>query len=135
MDNRHLIDEDEEDIRQIKEKILYDWHMKTDEGSEKEIYHELYEVIKDMVVGKRETVAVGKATYPYRYVRERFMSLNHEHLEYVRTEVIKNQEKIHCLKKFMETALFNAPATINTYYSQLYTYYEEGDGRQLWDAG
>ena len=126
MDNRHLIDEDEEDIRQIKEKILYDWHMKTDEGSEKEIYHELYEVIKDMVVGKRETVAVGKATYPYRYVRERFMSLNHEHLEYVRTEV---------LKKFMETALFNAPATINTHYSQLYTYYEEGDGRQLWDVG
>ena len=135
VDNRHLTDEDEEDIRQIKENILYDWHMKTDEGSEKKIYHELYEVIKDMVVGKRETVTVEKATYPYRYVRERFMSLNHEHLEYVRTEVVKNQGKIHCLKKFMETALFNAPATINTHYSQLYTYYEEGDGRQLWDAG
>ena len=118
-----------------KENILYDWHMKTDRDPEKELYHELYEVIRDMVIGERETVTVGKATYPYSYVRERFLSLTHEHLEYVRNEVVKNQGKIYCLKKFIETALFNAPATINTHYSQLYTYYEEGDGRQLWDAG
>lgn len=135
VDNRHLIGEDEEIMRQIKENILYDWHMETDKGSDRELYHELFEVIKDMVVGDRETVMIGKATYPYKYVRERFRSLNHEHLEYVRTEVVKNQGKIHCLKKFMETALFNAPTTINTHYSQLYTYYEEGDGRHQWEAG
>ena len=135
VDNRKLFDEDEEALRQIRENILYDWHMRTDSGNDRELYQELYEVIKDMVIGERETVTVGKATYPYRYVRERFMSLNNEHLEYVRTEVVKNQGKIHCLKKFMETALFNAPATINTHYSQLVTYYEEGDGRQIWDAG
>lgn len=135
VDNRKLFDEDEEALRQIRENILYDWHMRTDSGNDRELYQELYEVIKDMVIGERETVTVGKATYPYRYVRERFMSLNNEHLEYVRTEVVKSQGKIHCLKKFMETALFNAPATINTHYSQLVTYYEEGDGRQIWDAG
>ena len=135
VDNRNLMDGDEEDIRQIKENILYDWHMKTDRDPEKELYHELYEVIRDMVIGERETVTIGKATYPYSYVRERFLSLTYEHLEYVRNEVVKNQGKIYCLKKFIETALFNAPATINTHYSQLYTYYEEGDGRQLWDAG
>ena len=135
VDNRNLMDGDEEDIRQIKENILYDWHMKTDRDPEKELYHELYEVIRDMVIGERETVTIGKATYPYSYVRERFLSLTYEHLEYVRNEVVKNQGKIYCLKKFIETALFNAPATINIHYSQLYTYYEEGDGRQLWDAG
>ena len=135
VDNRHLMDVDEEDIRQIKENILYDWHMKTDRDPEKELYHELYEVIRDMVIGERETVTIGRATYPYSYVRERFLSLTYEHLEYVRNEVVKNQGKIYCLKKFIETALFNAPATINTHYSQLYTYYEEGDGRQIWDAG
>ena len=135
MDNRNLADEDEEAIRQLKENILYDWHMRTDKGSDRELYHELYEVIKDMIIGEREAVTIGKATYPYDYVRERYMSLNHEHVEYARDEVVKNKGKIYCLRKFMETALFNAPTTINTYYSQLYTYYEEGDGRRLWDTG
>ena len=135
VDKRNLIGEDEEVIRQIKENILYDWHMQTDMGSDRELYHELYEVIKDMVIGERETVTIGKATYPYDYVRKRYMSLNHEHLEYARDEVVKNKGKIYCLRKFMETALFNAPTTMNTHYSQLYTYYEEGEGRQIWDAG
>ena len=135
VDKRNLIGEDEEVIRQIKENILYDWHMRTDKGSDRELYHELYEVIKDMIIGERETVTIGKATYPYDYVRQRYMSLNHEHLEYARDEVVKNKGKIYCLRKFMETALFNAPTTMNTHYSQLYTYYEEGEGRQIWDAG
>ncbi len=89
VDNRKLFDEDEEVLKQIRENILYDWHMRTDSGNDRELYQELYEVIKDMVIGERETV----------------------------------------------TALFNAPATINTHYSQLVTCYEEGDGRQIWDTG
>jgi len=115
-------------IRKIKDNIQYDWHMSHDNISDRESWQNYYELIKGMVIGEREKVRIGDATYPYSFVRERFLSLNDQHIYYAQDRVEKEAKKIHNMKAYMTTTLFHAPETMAEYYRQLCEYNEEGDG-------
>ena len=125
---RDKIDDENPLIRRVKENIQYDWHMSHDSISDRGSWQNYFEMIKGMVIGEREKVRIGDATYPYSFVRERFLSLTEEHIYYAQHCVERDKEKIYNMKAYMMTTLFHAPETMDEYYKQLCTYNTEGGG-------
>ena len=55
--------------------------------------------------------------YPYSLVKSKFLKLNSTHLEYVIGCMKNNTTKVSNIKAYLTTALYNAPNTINHYYT------------------
>ncbi len=102
----------------IRENIEYSHHMRYDGVRNRELYHELYELICDIVCVKRKTVHIGKTDYPYELVKSRFLKLDSSHLEYVIESLNNTTSHITDIRGYLLTALYNAPLTINTYWTQ-----------------
>ena len=54
--------------------------------------------------------------HPAALVKEKFQTLTSDHLEYVLSCMKTNKTKIWNIRKYILTALYNAPATIDLYY-------------------
>ena len=99
-----------EDIAQIKENIYYDEMSARYREEYNSRFDELFEVMVDLVAGKRESLNIGGTEY--RLVSKRILSLTASHVEYVMGMIAENLGKIHNMRKYMITALFNAPTTM-----------------------
>lgn len=105
-------------IEQIKENIEYDDIMSNNDYLDRELYHELYEIIYEIVCIKHDAVRIGGEVYPYEMVKARFLSLNSSHLQYVIDCMQNTTVKITNVKAYIITALYNAPSTMKHYYQQ-----------------
>lgn len=112
-------DEVEELIEQIKANIDYDDYAPRYRAEHNKRYEEMFQIIVEMVVGKREKLNIGGTEYPQCIIKKRFLSLNSMHVEYAMWKVSENLGEIRNIKKYMIAALFNAPTTIDNYYTQL----------------
>ncbi|MBR1633612.1 MAG: replication initiator protein A [Lachnospiraceae bacterium] len=122
--------DDDTVLAQIRSNIGYDSHMLHDGDGDRQCYCELYRVIADVIRGHPETVRIGDSVFPYDVVRSRMMKLTDEHMEYVRQCILDNAREIRSMKKYMLAALYNAPATMATYYTQLVRHDMYGGGWQ-----
>ncbi len=102
----------------IRKNLEYDHHMKYDKRSDKELFDEIYEIICEIVCVKRKTIRINGEDYPYDLVKSRFLKLDSGHVEYVMECMKDNVTKINNIRAYLITALYNAPATINHYYTQ-----------------
>ena len=112
----------------IKENIEYE-SLKQDLGFRYEILDELVEIMVDTVAIKRNTVRIGETEYPYKLVKGKLLKLDSGHIRYVLESMEKTTSHIVNIKAYLLTALYNAPNTINNYYSAEVNYYEYGKGR------
>jgi len=119
----------------IRQNIEYEHHMKFDRPDERALYEELYAVICEVVCVKHRSIRVGGEDYPYGLVKERFLKLNGEHLQYVIECMHNTSSKITNIKAYMITALYNAPMTINHYYQQEVNHDMWGGGWQNTEIG
>ncbi|MBD5521275.1 MAG: hypothetical protein HDR03_08665 [Lachnospiraceae bacterium] len=117
-------------IEQIKENIEYDDFMSNNDYHDRELYHELYEIIYEIVCIKHDAVRIGGEVYPYELVKARFLALNSSHLQYVIDCMQNTTVKITNVKAYMITTLFNAPATMKHYYQQEVNHDMYGGGWQ-----
>ena len=77
---------------------------------------ELVELITDVFCSSQASYRIGGAQFKSQFVRERFYSLEQQHIEYVLDCMKKNTTKIRNIRGYLLTALYNAPATIEHYY-------------------
>jgi len=56
-------------------------------------------------------------TYSAEYIRHRADSITAEHIQYVFECFYEHREKVFNVRKYLLTAIFNAPATMGAYYS------------------
>ncbi|MBR1634331.1 MAG: replication initiator protein A [Lachnospiraceae bacterium] len=108
----------EQTLRLIRLNIDYGMHMESDSEDGRRLFGELYRVIADTVRGHPVQVRIGDAVFPYETVRSRFLELTGEHMEYVRDRISENTGEIRNIRGYMLAALYNAPATMGTYYRQ-----------------
>ena len=85
----------------------------------RETLDEIVETMIDYVCGKRESVKIGGAEYPPEIVKSRLLKLDSTHIEYVIDCVSKNTTKVGNIRAYLLAALYNAPATIDHYYTTL----------------
>ena len=60
---------------------------------------------------------IGGSDIPTETVRDRFLRLDSEHIEYVVDSLNQTTTKINNIRAYLLTALYNAPVTIGPYYS------------------
>lgn len=124
------IDRMDKYMEQIKANLEYDIFMSDDSYHDRELYHELYEIIYEIVCIKHEAVRIGGEVYPYELVKERFLMLNSSHLQYVIDCMQSTTVKITNVKAYMITALYNEPSTMKHYYQQEVNHDMYGGGWQ-----
>lgn len=77
---------------------------------------ELVELILETALSKREYIRIARDDYPREVVKSRMLKLSSSHVEYVFDCLDKNTTKVRNIKAYLLTALYNAPATIDSYY-------------------
>jgi hypothetical protein len=60
---------------------------------------------------------IGNENLPTAKVQERFRKLSFEHIAYVLDTMRETTTKIHNIRAYLLTALYNAPITIGLYYA------------------
>ena len=99
----------------IRENIEYDIYMQ--DSDNQEAFDEIYNLMCDVVTAKCASIRVGGVYYPHELVKARFLKLNSQHILYVIHAMKNVQDKIHNIRSYLITALYNAPSTMKHYYS------------------
>ncbi len=110
-----MIDEEISYSEIVKENIALDIYQENPQYNE--FFTSAYEIIMDTVSSSADTVRVGKENKPREVVKSRFLKLNSEHLEYVYDCLQKNKTKIINIRSWLLTALYNAPVTMDAFYT------------------
>ena len=114
----------------ILENIEYDV-LSQNVQLDKDRLDELVELMVDTVCSNREMIRVAGDDYPAEVVRSRFLKLNASHIEYVLDRMRENTTYVRNIKKYLLVALYNAPVTMDSYYTSLVSHdlYGSGDRR------
>ena len=85
----------------------------------KERVDELADLILETVCTARKTLRIAGDDYPAELVKAKFLKLNSGHIEFVIDCLKNNTTEVRNIKKYMLAVLFNAPSTIDSYYTAL----------------
>ena len=114
----------------ILDNIEYEYLIQ-DNHIDREQLDEIAELIVDTVCSARKTIRIAGDDYPAEVVRSRFLKLNASHIEYVLDRMRENTTYVRNIKKYLLAALYNAPVTMDSYYTSLVSHdlYGSGDRR------
>ncbi len=79
--------------------------------------NDIVDIITETVCTSRKELTVASDTYPAEVVKSKLLKLNSEHIEYVIDCMKSNTTDIRSIRKYLLAALFNAPSTIDSYYT------------------
>ena len=113
----------------ILENIEYDYLCR-DDRLDRDMLNELVELMMDAVCSRRETIRIAGDDYPAEVVKSRFLKLDSSHIEYVLDRMRENTTYVRNIKKYLLAALYNAPATIDSYYASLVNHDLYGSGER-----
>ena len=100
----------------IKKNIEYDilW-----ERFPHERINELYGLLLATINSRKKIIKIGSEDIPAADVRRQFLQINRHHIEYVMDCIDQNTTKVRNIKQYLLTSLYNAPMTMDHYYSSL----------------
>lgn len=112
-------------LSEDEERIRYETHLKQqlnvpvlkkEYPTSQEMIDGMVELILDVLCSKNRMIRIAGEDKPINVVKSRFMKLNIEHMRYVIRCFQLNTTKIRSIKQYMLAALYNAPATMKSYY-------------------
>lgn len=114
----------------ILENIEYDV-LSQNVQLDKDHLDELVELMVDTVCSNREMIRIAGDDYPAEVVKSRFLKIDSSHIEYVLERMRENTTYVRNIKKYLLAALYNAPVTMDSYYTSLVSHdlYGSGDWR------
>lgn len=118
LDRMDGMDERSEYEALIKENIGFD-HLFRNYHYDRDRLQELVDIILDVVCSCAETIRINGEDIPVSVIKSRYLKLNDSHIEYVIDSMAKNPSNIRNIRAYILTALYNAPVTIDNYYSAL----------------
>ena len=122
------------EVREIYREIVYgniEYDiLREDNTVNRDQLDEIAELIVDTVCSARKTIRIAGDDYPAEVVKSRFLKLDSSHVQYVIDCMKNNTTYVRNIKKYLLAALYNAPATINNYYSSLVQHDLYGGGER-----
>ena len=100
----------------IKENIEYDIltvKLKQDIS----MLDEIVDLLTETICTQKDSVIIAGDVYPATVVKSKLLKLNAEHIEYVIDCMKSNTTEVRNIKKYLLAALFNAPSTMDSYYT------------------
>lgn len=84
-----------------------------------DLINEIVELMTETVCARRRTTRVCGSDFPAEVVKSRMLKLDAEHIRFVLKCLHENTAKVKNIKQYLLATLYNAPVTINGYYSAL----------------
>ena len=111
----------------LKENIEYDI-LRKNLGYDCDLLDEILDILVDTVCSTRKMIRIGGEDYPKEVVKSRLLKLDSGHIEYVISSLHENTTKVRNIRAYLLTSLYNAPTTINSYYTALVNHDMYGSG-------
>ena len=86
---------------------------------DKDMLDEIVDIMLETVCSSRKKIRIAGDDYPAELVKSKFMKLDSSHIQFVFDCMKENTTKIRNIRQYLRAVLFNAPSTINGYYSAL----------------
>ena len=100
----------------IKENIEYDiLTVKLKQDSS--VLDEIVDLLTETVCTSNDSLVIAGDVYPSAVVKSKLLKLDAGHIEYVIDCMKSNTTDVRNIKKYLLAALFNAPSTIDSYYT------------------
>ena len=80
---------------------------------------EIVDLMVETLCSTKPTINIAGEEYPAQLVKEKLLRINSSHIEYVFFCLDKNTTYIRNIRRYLLATLFNAPSTIDHYYSAL----------------
>ena len=112
----------------ILENIDYEI-LAADPQLDREQLDEITEIILDTVCTSRKSIRISSDDFPAEVVKSRFLKLNASHIQYVMSCMKENTTRVRNIKKYLQSALYNATFTIGNYYSARVQHDMAADGQ------
>jgi len=103
---------------QIRDNISYK-DLKISHPQDADMIDGIVELILEVELWTRPQIVISGTSFPTDMVQRRFMQLRGDHIEYVLECIHNNKTQVRNVKKYLLAALFNAKATIDSYYDLL----------------
>jgi len=104
--------------RQIKTNIDYE-SLKINYPYELQLIDEIVAIMVETVMSNRALIRIAGDDYPFSVVKEKFLQIDYSHMQFIIdcfNEGARNTE-IKNIKQYMKAVIFNAPTTIDSYYT------------------
>ena len=102
----------------ILENIDYDV-LAGDPCVDREQLDEIVALVQETVCSTRSRIRVAGNDYLAEVVRSKLLKLNSEHIRFVMEYLKQNTTRIRNIRQYLLAMLFNAPSTMNSYYTAL----------------
>lgn len=103
--------------RIVKENISYKTLYSNLPIMQRRMLDEMVELMVEVLAVNRKVLRIGGTDYPYQLVKNRFLCIGQDHVEYVLYCLEQTASRIGNIKAYILTSLFNATATMDTYYT------------------
>ena len=117
------VDKDEDErqtyYEYFREQLAYE-ALLNDFPYEEHLLEEILDLIVDTVCTRRKQIRIAGDDKPVNVVKSRFMKLTYSHISYVLSCMKESSPDIRNIKQYILAALYNAPMTIDNYYSAMY---------------
>lgn len=100
----------------IKENIDYEI-LSVSEHIDIGMLDDIVELMTDTVCTTNKYIVIASKRQSAQIVKSQFLKLTSEHIEYVIDRMLNASGEIRNVKQYILACLFNAPATMNSYYS------------------
>ena len=109
------IDEYNKNIELVKNNIDYECFSRSD----KELVDEILEIMAEGLTVDTPYYTIENKQYPSEMVKQRFLNVNYSKLEAFLLDFNRRNQKIHNMKAYMITSLFNMPAIADSVLSNM----------------
>lgn len=104
--------------RQIKTNVDYESLM-VNYPYEHQLIDEIISIMVETVMSNRAMIRIAGDDYPFSVVKEKFLQIRYDHMQFIIegfNEGARNTE-IKNIKQYIKAVIFNAPTTIDSYYT------------------
>lgn len=102
----------------IQDNIEYNYLLQ-DPHIDNDRLNEIVDLMLETICTARKTIRIAGDDYPAELVKSKFLKLNSSHIQFVFDCMRENTTKIRNIKQYLRAVLFNAPTTIDSYYTAL----------------
>ncbi len=100
----------------VREQIGYN-DLLADAETDVDMLHDLVELMVDVMSSNRKTMQISGDTYDMNTVKKRFREITGDHITFVIDCMHENTTRIRNIRSYLISTLFNAPITMNSFYS------------------
>ena len=85
--------------------------------ADKAVLYEILELLEETVTSRKKFLRICGEEKPKEVVKSRLMKLDSSHIQYILECLKENSTQIRNIKQYLLATLYNAPVTVDSYYS------------------